>query len=179
MPDNLTREGRWSSRGFFGLRAGHKKNSPEKPSQRFGDAAVDSREPDSRSRKDLSTSQPGSASSSTAEKLRRHGSRLLSVIRLHGSSGDRGSTGKADFRSQSESLSPANVWKTLRHHPSACHLLRLRTPLKMQLFPARTPSQLTRRLCYIMMDPNRLRAFRAKTGLTHMNWLLMCIRSLH
>ncbi|KAL8836289.1 MAG: hypothetical protein Q9176_006397 [Flavoplaca citrina] len=92
MPDNLTREGRWSSRGFFGLRAGHKKNSPEKPSQRFGDAAVDSREPDSRSRKDLSTSQPGSASSSTAERLRRHGSRLLSIIRLHGSTGDRGST---------------------------------------------------------------------------------------
>lgn len=99
MPDKQTREGRWSSRGFFGLRASHRRNGPEKPSQRFGDAAVDSREPDDRPRKALSTSQAGSASSNTAEKLRRHGSRLLSIIRLHGSTGERGSTGKSKLLS--------------------------------------------------------------------------------
>ncbi|KAL8848561.1 MAG: hypothetical protein Q9221_006450 [Calogaya cf. arnoldii] len=92
MPDNQTREGRWSSRGFLGLRANHRKNGPDKPSQRLGDAAVDYREPNNRSRKGLSTSQAGSASSSAAEKLRRHGSRFLSIIRLHGSTGGRAST---------------------------------------------------------------------------------------
>ncbi|KAL8908040.1 MAG: hypothetical protein Q9171_005621 [Xanthocarpia ochracea] len=92
MPDGQTRKGRWSSRSFFGLRASHRKIVPEKPSQRFGDAAVDSREPDDLARKALSTSQMDSTSSNTAEKLRRHGTRLLSIIRLHGSTGERGST---------------------------------------------------------------------------------------
>ncbi|KAL8728146.1 MAG: hypothetical protein Q9166_005596 [cf. Caloplaca sp. 2 TL-2023] len=92
MPDNQTRKGRWSSRSFFGLIASHRKTVPEKPNERFGDAAVDSREPDNRSSKALTTSQADSTSSSTAEKLRRHGSRLLSIIRLHGSTSERGST---------------------------------------------------------------------------------------
>ncbi|KAL8702068.1 MAG: hypothetical protein Q9224_000184 [Gallowayella concinna] len=96
MPDDQTRKGRWGSRSFFGLRASHRKTVPEKPTSRFGDAAVDSREPDDHSSKTLSTSRAHSTSSSPAEKLRRHGSRLLSIIRLHGSNSERGSTGESD-----------------------------------------------------------------------------------
>ncbi|KAL8817225.1 MAG: hypothetical protein Q9223_003906 [Gallowayella weberi] len=96
MPDDQTRKGRWGSRSFFGLRSSHRKPVPEKPTSRFGDAAVDSREPDDRSSKAFSTSQAGSTSSSPAEKLRRHGSRLLSIIRLHGSNRERGSTGESE-----------------------------------------------------------------------------------
>ncbi|KAL8767528.1 MAG: hypothetical protein Q9209_005992 [Squamulea sp. 1 TL-2023] len=92
MPESQKRKARWSSRSIFGLRASHKKNRPEKTSHTVGDAALDSREPDDGSRTGLSNSQAGSTSSSTAEKLRRHGSKFLSIIRLHGSTGEQGST---------------------------------------------------------------------------------------
>ncbi|KAL8781095.1 MAG: hypothetical protein Q9213_006153 [Squamulea squamosa] len=101
MPKSQKRKARWSSRSIFGLKASHKKTRPEKTSHTVGDATLDSREPDDRSVKGLGTSQAGSTSSSTAEKLRRHGSRLLSIIRLHGSTEERGST---DLESSSTRL---------------------------------------------------------------------------
>ena len=172
MPDGQTRNGRWSSRSFFGLRASHRKIVPEKPSQRFGDAAVDSREPDDLARKGLSTSQMDSTSSSTAEKLLRHGSRLLSIIRLHGSTGERGSTGKSYLANMSQKQELANASKTLKLHPSGYRLSRLWSRSKKQLLQAVLPSRQARLLLCLVTHPTRFIVYPAKHTRTRTYWRL-------
>ncbi|KAI4111004.1 MAG: hypothetical protein LQ339_001006 [Xanthoria mediterranea] len=193
MPDKQTRDGRWSSRGFFGLRSNHWRNAPEKPSQRFGDAAVDSREPDDRPVKDLSTSQTGSASSSTAEKLRRHGSRLLSIIRLHGSTGERASTDMETSPPRLPSLASSEpveeaaatsrstvaISKTVVLHrdtseslqsrssetPSDTHLLAANGLLSFA--PSRNSQQVAIESLQKQKDQTDLRKSRSITGISH------------
>lgn len=94
MAATQKRKGRWSSRSFFGLKTNHKRAALSKPTFGVGDATIDSRDAYIKSSKALSASQMSSISSSTVENLRHRGSRLLSIIRLHGSASDRGSTGK-------------------------------------------------------------------------------------
>lgn len=93
------RKGQWSSVTFFGLRSSHKKPALEKITQGLGDAAVDTHEPDDRASTAVSsTSQTSSRASSAAEKLRRRGSRLLSIIRLRRSTQENDSFGKLSLR---------------------------------------------------------------------------------
>ncbi|KAL8954031.1 MAG: hypothetical protein Q9222_000153 [Ikaeria aurantiellina] len=82
------RKGQWSSRGFFGLRAGHKKNALYAINQRLGDAAADPQELEGRSLRGSSTSQASSTVSSATDRLRRHGSRLLSIVRIRRSTAE-------------------------------------------------------------------------------------------
>ncbi|KAI4251444.1 MAG: hypothetical protein LQ352_004844 [Teloschistes flavicans] len=101
------RKGQWSSVTFFGLRSSHKKPALEKITQGLGDAAVDTHEPDDRASTAVSsTSQTSSRASSAAEKLRRRGSRLLSIIRLRRSTQENDSFGTRSSSSGSPSLTP-------------------------------------------------------------------------
>lgn len=88
MTGTVKRKGRWSSRSFFGLITTRKKIIGERPVPGLGDATTDIREPN------LASSATSSTPSSTAEKIRYRGSRLLSIVRLHGSASEHGSNGK-------------------------------------------------------------------------------------
>lgn len=85
------RKGRWSSRSFFGLKMNHKKTIQSKLSLGVGDATLDIRDPDVEPPNALRTSQSSNASSNTAEKIHHRSSRLMSIVRLHGSADKRGS----------------------------------------------------------------------------------------
>ncbi|KAL8707477.1 MAG: hypothetical protein Q9220_007509 [cf. Caloplaca sp. 1 TL-2023] len=82
------RKGQWSSKGFFGLRAGHKRNALYAINHKLGDAAADPQEFDGGSLRCSSTSQTSSTISSATDKIRQHGSRLLSIVRLRRSTGE-------------------------------------------------------------------------------------------
>lgn len=96
------RKGRWSSRSFFGLKTNHKKTILGKPSFGVGDATLDVRDPDVESPNALQTLRSSNASSNTVEKIHHRGSRLLSIVRLHGSANERGSAGKSLFKNSYE-----------------------------------------------------------------------------
>ncbi|KAI4183007.1 MAG: hypothetical protein LQ348_004757, partial [Seirophora lacunosa] len=85
MAGGQKRKGRWSSRSFFGLITSRKKVIGERSVPGVGDATTESREPNLGFPNALSDSNLSSTPSSTAEKIRRHGSRLLSIVRMHGS----------------------------------------------------------------------------------------------
>ncbi|KAL8907030.1 MAG: hypothetical protein Q9207_001642 [Kuettlingeria erythrocarpa] len=85
MAGKQKRKGRWSSRSFFGLITSRKKIVGEISVPGLGDATADLREPN------LASSATSSTPSSTAEKIRHRGSRLLSIVRLHGSASEHGS----------------------------------------------------------------------------------------
>ncbi|KAI4111983.1 MAG: hypothetical protein LQ345_006628 [Seirophora villosa] len=85
MAGGQKRKGRWSSRSFFGLITSRKKVIGESSVPGVGDATTESREPNLGFSNALSDSNFSSTPSSTAEKIRRHGSRLLSIVRMHGS----------------------------------------------------------------------------------------------
>ncbi|KAL8961187.1 MAG: hypothetical protein Q9193_002222 [Seirophora villosa] len=85
MAGGQKRKGRWSSRSFFGLITSRKKVIGERSVPGVGDATTESREPNLGFSNALSDSNFSSTPSSTAEKIRRHGSRLLSIVRMHGS----------------------------------------------------------------------------------------------
>ncbi|KAL9013730.1 MAG: hypothetical protein Q9173_001591, partial [Seirophora scorigena] len=85
MAGGQKRKGRWSSRSFFGLITSRKKVIGERSVPGVGDATTESREPNLELANALSDSNVSSTPSSTAEKIRRHGSRLLSIVRMHGS----------------------------------------------------------------------------------------------
>ncbi|KAL8873641.1 MAG: hypothetical protein Q9174_000919 [Haloplaca sp. 1 TL-2023] len=92
---------------LFARKTSLKKPTSGKTNHGLGDAAVDAPENKTRALKSTDPSQTSSTASSTAEKLRRSGSRLLSIIRLRGSNEDQGSF--AETRSpvmQSPSLTP-------------------------------------------------------------------------
>lgn len=88
MAGTQRRKGRWSSRSFFGLITSRKKIVGEISVPGLGDATADPREPN------LASSTTSSTPSSTAEKIRHRGSRLLSIVRLHGSASEHGSNRK-------------------------------------------------------------------------------------
>lgn len=99
MDGTPKRKGQWSSITFFGLRTSHKKPVLDKFTQGLGDAAVDTHELDDRASTAVSSSsQTSSRASSAAEKLRRRGSRLLSIIRLRRSTQANESIGELNFR---------------------------------------------------------------------------------
>ncbi|KAL8689057.1 MAG: hypothetical protein Q9218_005182 [Villophora microphyllina] len=112
MADVMKRKGQWSSIAFFGLRSSHKKPALEKVNQGLGDGTLDTQEPDDWASTFVSsTSQTSSRASSTAEKLRRRGSRLLSIIRLRRSTEEHGSVGTHNSSTGSPSLTPTGQFE--------------------------------------------------------------------
>lgn len=85
MAGGQKRKGHWSSRSFFGLIASRKKITGERSVPGLSDATTESREPDLGFSNALRGSNASSTPSNTAAKIRCHGSRLLSIVRIRGS----------------------------------------------------------------------------------------------
>ena len=98
MAVNKKRKGHWGSRSFFGLKANHKRTAHSGPTIGVGDAAIDTLDLYAESSQASSLSPMSSITSSTVGKLCHHGSRLLSVVRLHGSTSQQANHGILDFK---------------------------------------------------------------------------------